>query len=47
MSQSGRTVLRVRGVHKSFVAAGGTTVVLNGRDLNIEAGSFVSVIGPL
>jgi NitT/TauT family transport system ATP-binding protein len=46
MSQSGRMVLRVRGVHKSFAAAGGTTVVLNGFDLDIEAGSFVSIIGP-
>jgi NitT/TauT family transport system ATP-binding protein len=46
MNQPGRTVLRVRGVHKSFPAAGGRTVALNGIDLGIEAGSFVSIIGP-
>ncbi len=46
MSQSGRAVLRVSGLHKSFAAAGGTTVALNGVDLEIEAGSFVSIIGP-
>jgi NitT/TauT family transport system ATP-binding protein len=39
-------VLRVRGLHKSFAAAGGTTVALNGVDLDIEAGSFVSIVGP-
>jgi NitT/TauT family transport system ATP-binding protein len=46
MSQSGGTVLRVSGLHKSFAAAGGTTVALNGVDLEIEAGSFVSIVGP-
>ena len=40
MSQSGRAVLRVSGVHKSFAAAGGTTVALNGVDLDIEARKF-------
>jgi NitT/TauT family transport system ATP-binding protein len=39
-------VLRVRGVKKSFDAPGGTTVALNGVDLDIERGSFVSIIGP-
>jgi NitT/TauT family transport system ATP-binding protein len=46
MRQPGRPVLRVRGVHKSFAAAGGTTVALNGIDLEVEARSFVSIIGP-
>jgi NitT/TauT family transport system ATP-binding protein len=46
MSESGRVVLRVRGLHKSFAAAGGTTVALNGIELDVEAGSFVSIIGP-
>jgi NitT/TauT family transport system ATP-binding protein len=46
MNQSSRMILRVRGVHKSFPAAGGRTVALNGVDLDIEAGSFVSIIGP-
>jgi NitT/TauT family transport system ATP-binding protein len=39
-------ILRVRGVRKSFAAAGGTTVALAGIDLDIERGSFVSIIGP-
>jgi NitT/TauT family transport system ATP-binding protein len=46
MSQPSGTVLRVRGLHKSFVAAGRATVALNGIDLGVEAGSFVSIIGP-
>jgi NitT/TauT family transport system ATP-binding protein len=40
------TVLRVRDLHKRYTAAGGTTVALNGVDLDIAAGSFVSIIGP-
>jgi len=46
MNSSGTTVLRVRGLHKSFAAAGSTTVALNGVDLDIEEGSFVSIVGP-
>jgi NitT/TauT family transport system ATP-binding protein len=46
MSQPSGTVLRVRGLHKCFVAAGRATVALNGIDLGIEAGSFVSLVGP-
>jgi NitT/TauT family transport system ATP-binding protein len=46
MSPSGTTVLRVRGLRKSFAAAGSTTVALNGVDLDIEEGSFVSIVGP-
>jgi NitT/TauT family transport system ATP-binding protein len=46
MTEPGRAVLRVRGLHKSFAAAGGTTDALNGVDLDIEAGSFVSIVGP-
>jgi NitT/TauT family transport system ATP-binding protein len=46
MTQSGRPILRVGGVHKSFAAAGGTTFALNGIDLDIEARSFVSIVGP-
>ena len=42
----GGTVLRVRGLHKSFSVAGATTVALNGVDLDIEEGSFVSIVGP-
>src|SRR3954471_4114705 len=46
MSEPGGAVLRVCGLHKSFAAAGGTTVALNGVDLDIAAGSFVSIVGP-
>ena len=46
MSEPGGAVLRVCGVHKSFAAAGGTTVALNGVDLDIATGSFVSIVGP-
>jgi NitT/TauT family transport system ATP-binding protein len=46
MSPPGTTVLRARSLHKSFAAAGGTTVALNGVDLDIEEGSFVSIVGP-
>ena len=46
MSESSGAVLRVRELHKSFAAAGGTTVALRGIDLDIEARSFVSIVGP-
>src|SRR3954471_1985273 len=46
MNEPGGAVLRVCGVHKSFAAAGGTTVALNGVDLDIEPRSFVSIVGP-
>jgi len=46
MSPSSAAILHVRGLRKSYAAAGGTTVALNGVDLAIEAGSFVSIIGP-
>ena len=46
MSEPGGAVLRVCNLHKSFAAAGGTTVALNGLDLDIEARGFVSIIGP-
>jgi len=39
-------LLRVRSVHKSFVAPAGVTVALNGIDLDIERGAFVSIVGP-
>lgn len=39
-------MLRARGVRKSFSAPGGSTVALNGVDLDIERRSFVSIIGP-
>jgi NitT/TauT family transport system ATP-binding protein len=42
-----RAAVHISGVHKSFpVAAGGETVALQGVDLDIRAGAFVSLIGP-
>jgi len=38
--------LRIRGLAKSFAAPNGTTVALNGVDLDIARGSFVSIVGP-
>ena len=38
--------LRVRGLHKAYVGHGRTTVALGGIDLDIERGSFVSIVGP-
>ena len=46
MSQPGGAILRVCNLHKSYAAAGGTTVALNGVDLDIAARSFVSIVGP-
>ena len=46
MHPSDRAVLRVRNLHKRYDAAGGATVALNGVDLEIEGGSFISIIGP-
>jgi NitT/TauT family transport system ATP-binding protein len=40
------TAFRIHGVRKSFDAPGGRTLALNGIDLEIEKGSFVSIIGP-
>jgi NitT/TauT family transport system ATP-binding protein len=38
--------LSVHGVCKSFSGQAGVTVALNGIDLEIERGSFVSIVGP-
>ncbi len=46
MPEERRPFLTIRGVHKAFAAPGGTTVALNGVDLDIARGSFVSIIGP-
>jgi NitT/TauT family transport system ATP-binding protein len=46
MSPSDGAVLRVCNLHKSYAAPGGTTVALNGVDLEVEVRSFVSIIGP-
>src|SRR6202521_5826930 len=47
MTEEPRSFLRVRGLCKAFAAPGGTTTVaLNGVDLDVERGSFVSIIGP-
>jgi NitT/TauT family transport system ATP-binding protein len=39
-------VVRVRGVRKEFAARGGTTTALEGINLDIGRGEFVSLIGP-
>jgi NitT/TauT family transport system ATP-binding protein len=42
-----RPAVRIEGLHKTFqVAGGGETVALQGVDLGIAAGEFVSLIGP-
>jgi NitT/TauT family transport system ATP-binding protein len=47
MTEEPRSFLRVRGLCKAFAAPGGTTTVaLNGVDLEVARGSFVSVVGP-
>jgi NitT/TauT family transport system ATP-binding protein len=46
MTDASPPFLRVRGVRKVFGAAGRTTVALNGVDLEITRGSFVSIVGP-
>jgi NitT/TauT family transport system ATP-binding protein len=46
MTGPSRSFLRISGVRKTFAAAGGTTVALAGIDLDIERGSFLSIIGP-
>jgi NitT/TauT family transport system ATP-binding protein len=46
MTGASRSFLRISGVRKAFAAAGGTTIALAGVDLDIERGSFVSIIGP-
>lgn len=40
------TLVELRGVSKSFQSAGGTSTVLDGVDLVIEAGQKVSLVGP-
>ena len=46
MTDPARSFLRIRGLRKAFAAPGGTTVALEGIDLDIERGSFVSIVGP-
>src|SRR6266852_966374 len=46
MTGPSRSFLHIRGVRKAFAAPGGTTVALNGIDLDIVRGSFVSIVGP-
>jgi NitT/TauT family transport system ATP-binding protein len=46
MTGPSRPFLRIRGVCKTFAAAGGTTIALNGIDLDVTRGSFVSIVGP-
>ena len=46
MAESGDPFLRIRGVHKSYPAPGGRTDALNGVDLDIARGDFLSIVGP-
>ena len=46
MVSASEPFLSIRGLRKVFAAPGGTTVALNGIDLEIARGSFVSIIGP-
>ena len=46
MGRPGRAILRVCNLHKVYTAAGTATIALNGIDLDIEIGSFLSIIGP-
>jgi NitT/TauT family transport system ATP-binding protein len=41
-----RPFLSIRGIRKAFAVPGGTIVALNGIDLEIARGSFISIIGP-
>jgi NitT/TauT family transport system ATP-binding protein len=44
--RAGPTVVDLRGVRKQFDTGGGATIALEGIDLTIGAGEFVSLIGP-
>ena len=46
MTDPSRSFLRIRGLRKAFAAPGGATIALEGIDLDIERGSFVSIVGP-
>jgi len=46
MRRPGRAILRVCNLHKVYTAAGAATIALNGIDLDVETGSFISIIGP-
>jgi len=46
-SSAGRPAIRIAGVHKSFATTtGGETVALQGVDLDVATGEFISLIGP-
>jgi NitT/TauT family transport system ATP-binding protein len=44
--EAGAVVLSARGVSKSYSSRGAVTLVLDGVDLDVRAGSFVCVVGP-
>ena len=46
MTEAARPIVDVRGIEKRFEVGGATTVALEGIDLRIGPGEFVSLIGP-
>jgi NitT/TauT family transport system ATP-binding protein len=46
MADGTSPLLCVRGVRKEYAAPAGVTIALNGVDLDIKRGSFVSIVGP-
>ena len=46
MTDPSRSFQRIPGQRKAIAAPGGTTIALEGIDLDIERGSFVSIVGP-
>jgi NitT/TauT family transport system ATP-binding protein len=43
---TGSRYVSIRGLHKTYTGHGRTTIALGGIDLDIERGSFVSIVGP-
>jgi NitT/TauT family transport system ATP-binding protein len=44
--QAGAPYIAVRGIHKSYTGHGRTTRALGGVEMQVEQGSFVSIVGP-
>jgi NitT/TauT family transport system ATP-binding protein len=46
LTDPSQSFLHIQGITKLFAAAGGSTVALNGINLDVARGSFVSIVGP-